>query len=80
MDIALIVHRLSKVERALAKVSSTELRGQTPPNGDGTTYYFCPACGEERETRGDMRAHLAKCPDYRAFVVGSVRRRDLEEG
>jgi hypothetical protein len=65
---------------ALAGALARELRSQTPPNGDASPYYFCPACGEERETRGDMRVHLAECPDYRAFVVGSVRRRDLEEG
>ncbi len=63
---------------ALAQAADRELRSQTPPNGDHSPFYFCPACGEDRETRGEMRAHLAECPDYKAFVVGSVRRRDLE--
>ncbi len=71
---------LADYNAALAtSAAAAELRDQTPPNGDGSPYYFCPACGEERERRGDMRAHLAVCPDYRAFIVGSVRRRDLEE-
>ena len=63
---------------ALTNTVTRELRAQTPPNGDDTPYYFCPACGEERERRGDMRAHLNACPDYQAFLVGCVRRADLE--
>ena len=62
----------------LSLAASAELHAQTPPNGDVGPFYFCPACGETRETRSEMRAHLHDCPDYRAFVVGSVRRRDLE--
>jgi hypothetical protein len=64
---------------ALVDAIARECHAQTPPNGDDTPFYFCPACGEERETRSDMRAHLANCPDYRAFVDASVRRRDLGE-
>ena len=62
---------------ALAQAAHRELRSQTPPQGDLNPAYFCPACGEERLTRGEMRAHLAACPDYRAFVEGSLRRADL---
>jgi hypothetical protein len=64
---------------AVASAAHRELRDQTPPNGDGTPFYFCPACGEEREARFEMRAHLAVCADYRAFIVGCVRRPDLRE-
>ena len=63
----------------VATAAHRELRDQTPPNGDCGPHYFCPACGEERECRGDMRAHLLECAEYQSFVVASVRRRDLEE-
>lgn len=65
--------------RALVLATDRELVDQTPPNGDDSPYYFCPACGDESSYRGDMRAHLLACPEYRAFIAGSVRRRDLEE-
>jgi hypothetical protein len=61
----------------LENAVAAEARAQTPPNGDHRPYYFCPACGDQRETRGEIRAHLAACPDYRAFIVGSTRRADL---
>jgi hypothetical protein len=68
-----------EVSSALDRAIAAEARSQTPPNGDDSPYYFCPACGVDRTTRGEIRSHLTACAGYRAFVDASVRRADLEE-
>lgn len=62
----------------IAAAAARELASQTPPNGDASPVYHCPACPHEEERRGAMRAHLLACAAFRAFVLGCVRRRDLE--
>lgn len=64
---------------AIAAAAEAEVRAQTPPNGDTSPTYYCPACPQTRAIRRDMRSHLEMCEKYRAFVIGCVRRADLAE-
>ncbi len=61
----------------LRSAADREVQEQTPPKGDRSPTYHCPACEQQRETRRDMRAHLEMCERFRDYVIGSTRRRDL---
>lgn len=54
-----------------------ELQDQTPPKGDAVSPYHCPACGQHRELRSEMRSHLQMCEKFRDYVLASIRRKDL---
>lgn len=58
----------------IALAADAEVRAQTPPRGGPGEWYHCPACPQQRQTRGDMRSHLIMCERYRDLVLGTVDR------
>lgn len=54
----------------VALAANAEVRAQTPPRGDRSPFYRCPACGMRSEIRARVREHLLGCESYRAQILG----------
>ncbi len=54
----------------VALAADAEVRAQTPPRGDRSPFYRCPACGMRSQIRRTVRTHLLECESYRAQILG----------
>lgn len=54
----------------VALAADAEVRAQTPPRGDRSPFYRCPACGARSEIRRTTREHMLSCEPYRAQILG----------